>query len=307
MIGSVMNNSRYVIITPAHNEQDYIIYAIQSILCQTIKPIQWIIVNDGSTDKTKEIIESHIVKYDFMKLINLKRDGGHNFGNKAIAFMKGYAEICNIDYDYIGNLDADIMLDPDYYKMIIEKYNEDIGLGIAGGIVYTKIGNGYFTSDKTADSVGGAVQLFRRPCFDAVGGYVPLQYGGIDAAAEIKAKMLGWKVRKYLEHKVFEQRRTGSAGVSLLESRVSEGKRFYSLGYDSFFYFIRCIYRLRDRPFIIGSIAAFCGFMGSIIRCRPILLPPQVVSYLRTEQRRRLKTMQDKLLGINSIFYFIIS
>lgn len=296
-----MKNAKYVIITPAHNEQDYIIYAIRSILSQTIKPLRWIIVNDGSTDKTKKIVESYIERHDFINYIDLERDGGHNFGRKTIAFNRGLTVLNNIEYDYIGNLDADIFLYPDYYENVIKKFYSDPILGIGGGIVYTKIGNSFSTSDETLDSVGGAVQLFRRPCFEAVGGLVPLEYGGEDAAAEIKAKMLGWKVRKYPEQKVFEQRRTGSSGVSLLASRVREGKRFYSLGYDSFFYFIRCIYRLKDRPFIIGSIAAFYGFIGSIFRCRSILLPPQVVLYLRTEQRRRLKRIRDKLLGINSI------
>jgi glycosyltransferase involved in cell wall biosynthesis len=294
MNGSDMNDAKYVVITPAHNEQGYIKYAIQSILSQTLKPLRWVIVSDGSTDKTKDIVKDYIGKYEFIKLINLERDGGHNFGRKSIAFKRGLSELHDIEYDYIGNLDADIYLEPGYYENVLQKFYEDKKLGIAGGIVYTKVGNSFSTFDETLDSVGGAVQLFRRPCFEAVGGLVPLEYGGEDAAAEIKAKMLGWKVRKYPEQKVFEQRRTGSAGLSLLGSKVREGQRFYSLGYDALFYLVRCIYRLKDRPYIIGSIAALYGFFGSIIRCKPILLPPQVVTHLRSEQRQRLKIMQYK-------------
>lgn len=293
-----MENAKYVVITPAHNEQDYIVYAIQSILSQTLKPLRWVIVNDGSTDRTKDIVESYLNKHEFIKLVNLERDGGRNFGRKATAFGRGVNELQDIDYDYIGNLDADILLEPDYFRNIIKKFDAEPTLGIGGGIVYTKVGNKFITSDKTLDSVGGAVQLFRKQCFEAAGGYIPLQYGGIDAAAEIMAKMLGWKVKKFPMYKVFEQRRTGSADISLFRSRVREGHRFYSLGYDHLFFSLRCIYRAKDRPFIIGSLAAFFGFMDSFFRCRPILLPPQVVAYLRNEQRQRLKRIPGKLLGI---------
>jgi len=286
-----MNYIKYVLITPAHNEQDYIEYAIKSILSQTLKPLRWVIVNDGSTDNTKNIVEQYVKRHNFIKLVNLERDGGHDFGRKSIAFKVGYSEIRDLEFNYIGNLDADIYLEPDYYENVLRKLNEDNNLGIGGGIVYTKIGNRFFTSDETLDSVGGAVQLFRRPCFEAVGGLVPLEYGGEDAAAEIKAKMLGWKVRKYPDQKVFEQRRTGSAGLSLLGSKIREGQRFHSLGYDFLFYVIRCIYRLKDRPYVIGSIAALYGFIESIIRCRSILLPENVVIYLRAEQRRRLNIL----------------
>lgn len=291
-----MDNEKYVVITPAHNEQDYIHYAIKSILSQTIKPLQWIIVNDGSTDKTKEIVEPYVRGNGFIKLINLERDGGHNFGRKAIAFQKGFSELEGIEYDYIGNLDADILLEPDYYRKMIKEFYADPKLGIGGGIVYTKVGNRFLTSDETLDSVGGAVQLFRKSCFEAVGGYVPLQYGGIDAAVEIKAKMLGWKVRKFPGDKVFEQRRTGSAGTTLLRSRVREGQRFYSLGYDFWFYFIRCIFRTKDRPFIFGSVASFYGFIWSIFKGKPILLSKEVVEYLRYQQRLRLKIIFNKII-----------
>lgn len=286
----------YVLITPAHNEQNYITYAIRSVLSQTIKPIKWIIVNDGSNDKTKEIVESYSKEHVFIKLINIIRNGERNFGNKAIAFNKGYNEILDIDYEYIGNLDADILLDPDYYKNIIYNIEKDSIIGIGGGIVYTKVGNKFCTVDKTLDSVAGAVQLFRRECFEAVGGYVPLKYGGIDAAVEIKAKMLGWKVSKFPEQKVMEQRETGSVGKSLLGAKVREGRRFYSLGYDSWFYLLRCIYRSKDRPFIIGSIIALYGYFESYFRCKPILLSPQVVTFLRTEQRKRIRDIPKKIL-----------
>jgi biofilm PGA synthesis N-glycosyltransferase PgaC len=291
-------HGRYVLVTPARDEEDFIGQTIESVSLQTLRPLRWIIVNDGSTDKTREIVESYLEKYEFIKLVNLEREGNRNFSGKAIAFSHGVAELQNLDYDFIGNLDADIWVEPDYYRCIIQHFDMDPELGIAGGIVYTKIGNSFSTVDETLDSVGGAVQLFRRTCFDAVGKYLSLECGGEDAVAEIKAKMYGWKVRKFPELKVFEQRRTGSAGSSAIRAKVREGHRFYSLGYDFLFYVLRCVYRIKNRPLIIGSIAALYGFLQSMVRRRPILLPPDVVAYLRTEQRGRLMRIAARLVRI---------
>lgn len=296
MMRNFSNDAKYVIITPARNEQDFIIYAIESIISQTQRPFRWVIVNDGSTDETKEVVEPYLKKHEFIKLVNLERGGDRNFGRKAIAFSRGMVEIQNLDYGFIGNLDADISVEPSYYQTILQEFYADPKLGIGGGIVYTKIDNRFSTSDETPDSVGGAVQFFRRACFEEVGGYTPLQYGGIDAAAEIKAKMLGWKIRKFPKLKVLEHRRTGSAKARPVEAKFHEGRRFYSLGYGLLFYVLRCFYRVKDPPFVIGSIAALIGYMESLIRRRPILLPSDVVTYLRTEQIQRLKRIPGKLI-----------
>lgn len=279
---------RYVIITPAHNEQDLIANTIESVISQTIRPTRWVIVNDGSTDGTINLVESYLHEYEFIKFVDLKRAKGRDFGRKAIAFKRGLLEVQGLDYEYIGNLDADISISADYYEKILQEFRDDPRLGIGGGIVYSKIGTGFSTSDKTIGSVGGAVQMFRRSCFEAVGGYFPMEYGGIDAAAEIKARMLGWKVRKFPKLKVLEHRRTGSAQARPIIAKYREGRRFYSLGYWPPFYFMRCVYRTKDRPFFVGSLAAFFGFMESLIRRRPILIPNKVVRFLWKEQRQRI-------------------
>jgi glycosyltransferase involved in cell wall biosynthesis len=290
----------YVIITPAHNEESFFDKTIDSVVNQTILPLKWIVVNDGSNDRTGEIVERCKARYNFVELINVERSGGRHFGNKVKAFRLGLDRVHSLAYDYIGNLDADICLEPRYYEGILSEFEKDPMLGVAGGIVYTNIHGTFATYDTTLDSVGGAVQLFRRTCFDDIGGYPLLESGGIDAAAEIMARMLGWKVRKFPRHKVFELRRTGSAQSWPLIARVQEGRKFYSLGYGFLFYFVRCLYRSKHPPFLIGSIAALCGFMISLMRRRPILLPTEVLSYLKSEQRQRLKRLLGQLLNAKS-------
>jgi glycosyltransferase involved in cell wall biosynthesis len=280
---------KYVIITPAHNEEAFIEKTIRSMISQTVPPAKWVVVNDGSSDQTGEIVKRYAEGYGFIRLVNLPRDSERNFARKVMAFNRGMAEIRDLDFDFIGNVDADMSFDPQYFQNILREFEADAGLGLSGGIVYTKVDGGFTTRDKTSDSVGGQVQLFRRECFKDIGGYLPLKLGGIDATAEIMARMKGWTVRKSFENRVWEHRRTGFADGTPLAARVREGRRFYSLGYDPLFYLVRCLYRLKDRPVILGSGAALLGFLGCLIRRWPFALPPEVVDYLRTEQRGKLK------------------
>ncbi|MEI8340151.1 MAG: glycosyltransferase family A protein [Verrucomicrobiota bacterium] len=287
----------YVIITPAHNEAAYIEKTIISVVAQTIRPLKWVIVNDSSTDRTPEIVKHYSNEHGFIQLLNIERDGGRHFANKVRAFNCGLTELSHLNYEYIGNLDADIFVQDHYYETILSGFKCDAKLGIAGGMVYTKMGDKFVTEDGTLDSIGGAVQLFRRRCFQDIGGYLPLPYGGEDAAAEITARMKGWKVRKDPALKVFENRRTGSGEPNRIGARVREGQRMHSLGYDPAFFFMRCLFRATDSPCIIGSIATLLGYADSLFYRRPVVLSEKVASYLKKEQRGRLKRLPLTLLG----------
>jgi poly-beta-1,6-N-acetyl-D-glucosamine synthase len=280
---------KYVVITPAHNEERFIEKTIFSMIAQTVRPLKWIIVNDGSTDRTSEIVGKYLSQYEFIELLTVERGTERSFGNKARAFNLGAQHLKGVNYEFIGNLDADMVLEPDYYSNMFRIFSEDRKLGVCGGIVYTTAGNTLVTMDQTLNSVGGAIQLFRRECFADIGaGYMPLPYGGIDAAAEITAKMKGWSVRKSLENKVYEQRQTGTAISSPLTACYRLGCRFHSLGYSLAFFGLRCLYRIGDPPLVIGGCATFLGFVSSMIKRRPVVLTDEVVEHWRREQRGRL-------------------
>ncbi|HYG36029.1 MAG TPA: glycosyltransferase family A protein [Clostridia bacterium] len=282
---------RYIIITPAHNEQAFIAKTAESVIAQTIRPLKWIVVDDASTDRTDEIISRYSAQHDFIQLLSVKRPAGRHFGNKVNAFNRGWAEARKLEFDYIGNLDADISFEPNYFETILGEFQKDSKLGLAGGMVHTRIGEKYVSQAVALDSVAGAVQLFRRKCFDQVGGYLALPYGGIDAAAEISARTHGWKTRTFPECRVFEHRLTGSATARPLFSRVKEGRRMYSLGYSCCFFAARCVFRSLEKPLLLGSVAALLGFLGSMLRRRPVVLPPEAVQYLRAEQNQKLKRL----------------
>jgi len=280
--------SRYVIITPAHNEEAFIEKTIRSMIAQSTPPLRWIIVNDASNDSTAKIVAQHLQECNFLRLVTIERPPGRDFTNKVTAFRRGFAELADCNYDFLGNLDADVSFTDDYFALLLREFALDSKLGIAGGMVATRVGSQYISQEVALDSVAGAVQLFRRTCFEDIGGYHALPRGGIDAAAEIKARMKGWRVRTFAQHKVLEHRRTGTASASPLKARLNEGRRLYCLGYDFSFYVLRCLYRFTDRPWMIGSIVALWGFVSSWLRREPIALPIDVVLYLRAEQRSKI-------------------
>jgi biofilm PGA synthesis N-glycosyltransferase PgaC len=283
--------SDYAIVTAAHNEEKFIETTIQSVISQSIRPVRWVIVNDGSTDRTSVIVASYCNQNSFMKLLNVERNEGRHFGNKVAAFQRGLTEVGDVDFEFIANLDADISLEPDYFANILNEFNQNPQLGIAGGMVHSCFGSEYLSQNVALDSVAGAVQMFRRACFEQIGGYVSLPHGGIDSAAEIKARTNGWKVQTFPQYRVLEHRRTGSATSRPLRARMKEGRLYYSLGYSPYFHFLRCLYRAKERPIILGSIAELLGYLSAALTKEPVALQPEVVHYLRNEQHGKLKSL----------------
>lgn len=264
---------------------------ITSVIAQTIRPLKWVIVNDASTDRTREIVERYAMAHGFIQLVNVERSAGRHFGNKVRAFNLGLNEAGKMDFDFIGNLDADISFEANYYESILGEFEKDPKLGLAGGMVHTRVGETHVSQEVALDSVAGAVALFRWVCFDQVGGYMLMPNGGEDSAAEISARMRGWKTRTFPMYRVLEHRLTGSAVARPLTARVNEGRRMYSLGYSCCFFGFRCIYRALEKPRLLGSVAALFGFLDSMIRRHPVILPPEVVHFLRSEQKQKLKRL----------------
>ena len=215
--------NNYILITPARNEEKYIRKTIESVISQTLLPKQWIIISDGSTDHTDDIVCEYEKKFNFIRLLKITGDARRNFGSKAKAVMFAYNKFKDRDFEFVGNLDADIVLDIGYYEGIINRFLNDDRLGCAGGIRYDYCKGKFKKVQVYKNSVGGPIQFFRRKCFEEIGGYMPLKYGGIDAVAENTAKMLGWEVLTFPELIVHHLRCTGTAGKSLIKSKIKNG------------------------------------------------------------------------------------
>lgn len=286
-----MQAQRYVLITPARNEEKYIGKTIESVVSQTKRPEKWVIVSDGSVDRTDEIVRAYADKFGFIELVragNVGVPGKKDFGSKVLAFRAGYARVEGVEYEFIGNLDADITLNEQYFERLIDRFGDDEQLGVAGGIVMEPTDSGFLPQITSQNSVCGSVQLFRRRCYEAFGGYIPIQLGGVDAAAEIMARMHGWKVETLRDIPVYAQRRVLTGGATLMHTRFRRGLSNYILGYSMLFQFASSISRVTEPPAVLGSIATMAGYVTGMIQRRRRALAPDVIRFLRSEQRARL-------------------
>ena len=287
----------YILITPAKNEEDYIEKTIKSVINQTIIPKKWIIVSDGSTDKTDEIIERYLLKYKFIELLKKKGDDVRNFGAKARSISLAYQEVRKLDFEYVGNLDADVSFNRDYYENILKEFNANPKLGIAGGLRYDLINNKFYKLECAPDSVGGPFQLFRRECYEKIGGYKPLRFGGIDAVAETSARMMGWEVKHFPEYKVFHHRQTGSAHNNIIKQKFRAGLRNYSIGYHPLFQLLKLKSNVFLRPYFFGSLFLLSGYIWGAIKRYEMPISKEFKEYLRSEQLNKIRASL-KIKGI---------
>jgi hypothetical protein len=279
-----MLSSNYVLITPARNEEDYIEKTIQSVISQTVLPMKWIIVSDGSTDKTDDIVGRYLEKYPFIDLLRRKGDPRRNFGSQVHAINAGYEKLQGLEYDFIGNLDADVSFPPDYYETLLKRFSARPRLGLGGGCIYEEQ-KGQFKSrgGNRTSSVPHAIQLFRRCCFEEIGGYVPLKYGGPDWHAEVMARLKGWEVESFVDLPVNHHKPTLTA-EGKLKGGFRQGRMDYSLGSNPFFEVIKCLVRVRLKPYGLYSVCRLAGFVwGYVIREeRPV--SAEFMKFLREEQ-----------------------
>ena len=211
-----------------------------------------------------------------------------DFSSKVMAINEAYPKLLGLTYDFIGNLDADVSFKADYFAKLIERFDSNQKLGIGGGIICEET-NGVFDEQRISkNSVAGAVQLFRRRCYEDIGGYKPLKNGGVDSLAEICARMNGWDVETFIELKVLHHRRVGNGATSLLSARFKDGIKFHQLGYHPIFQIIRLAYRLTDRPYLLGSAFQLVGYIYALFNKKEIKVPADVREYVRNEQMKRL-------------------
>jgi glycosyltransferase involved in cell wall biosynthesis len=282
---------KYILMTAAKNEQDYIEQTIQSVTKQTILPSLWCIVSDGSTDKTDDIIKNYSALYDFIKYIRNDNTDDRNFASKvyALNIALDYIKSINPEYDFIGNLDADTVFGSNYYESILNEFENDEKLGLAGGIFFEDYKGKEIKVVLASNSVRGAVQFFRKECFIDIGGFVPLKNGGEDIITEVTARMKGWKVRSFDYLKVKNLRLSGTGRWGIIETKFREGMLAHSIGYHPLFQILKSFYRLKERPFIISGVLHLFGFLWAWLGPNKIKVTKEFKEYLRKEQMIRLK------------------
>lgn len=284
-----MNSTlRYVLITPARNEEGFIARTINAVTAQTVLPVAWAIVSDGSTDRTDDIVRQYAAQNSWIHLVRMPERRERHFAGKVHAFNAGLGIVKNFDYDVIASLDADITFDRDYFSFLLGKLSADPKLGLVG-TPFEDRGRIYDYRFVSLDHVSGACQVFRRECFEAIGGYVPVKGGSIDHIAVISARMKGWKTRTFLEKRCYHHRALGTAEVNVVRAKLHQGKKDYTIGNHPVWELFRTVNQMRQRPYAIGGLALATGYMSAWLHRIERPVSDEFLAFHRHEEMQRLK------------------
>jgi biofilm PGA synthesis N-glycosyltransferase PgaC len=291
---------KYALITPAWNEEEHLEDLIRSVAQQTMLPARWVIVSDGSTDRTDEIVRSHAERYPWIALLRRERTSGRHFAGKAHAVNAGYESLGALDFDLVGNLDADITLPPDYYAFLVARFMEMPRLGVAGTpfVEDTSKPEAHSYGHAFADlsHVSGACQFFRRRCFEEIGGYTPVKEGGIDWIAVTTARMRGWTTRTFVEKTCFHRRTMGTADRSPLRARFRHGREEYLVGGHPLWQALRGVFQMKNQPLVLGGLCLMAGYTSAWLSRKPSPVPAALREFHRREQLIRLR----RIVGLTS-------
>ena len=288
-----MQEVRYVIITPVRDEQQHVESTIRSVLAQTIRPIEWIVVDDGSRDRTTEIVGAYARSHGWIRLIKRNNRGFRQSGAGVVqAFYDGFNQLSTNNWDFVVKLDGDLSFAPNYFARLFMQFHDDSALGIAGGSVFHDVNGSLKLEKGPRFHVRGATKVYRRQCWEQLGGLITAP--GWDIVDEARANLLGWKTASFDDIGIIHQRYTGTA-ESKWRDQIKNGKAYYVAGYHPLFMAAKCVYRVTSKPFIFGSVCMACGFLSGYLHNHSRVNDRVLVDYIRRQQLRRL-------LGLRSIW-----
>jgi len=278
----------YVLITPARNEEAFIEKTIQSVISQSVLPKRWIIVSDGSTDRTDEIVSQYLATNLWIELLRMPEHRDRHFAAKVQCFNAGYQKIKDTQFDIIGNLDADITFEKDYFEFLLRKFADNPKLGVVG-TPFVEGSTHYDYRFTNIEHVSGACQLFRRECFEDIGGYIPIKGGGIDWTAVTTARMKGWQTRTFTEKTCIHHRGIGTGSRNPLLVKFDYGKKAYYLGGHPLWEIVRALYQMTQKPYILGGLLLFSGYAWGFMSGMERPISNDLLKFYRHEQMDRLK------------------
>lgn len=277
---------KYVVITPVRDEEKFMEETVRSVASQTVRPAEWIIVNDGSSDRTGVILDQCAAQFSWMRVIHRPNRGFRKSGGGVIeAFYDGYNALRRDDWEFLVKLDGDLTLMPDYFERCFEHFGEQPKLGIGGGAICHEVDGELKVEANPKFHVRGATKIYRKACWEAIGGLWSAP--GWDTIDEAKANMLGWKSDTFGELQVIHHRLTGSAD-GLVRDRIKHGLACYVSGYHPLFLAASCLYRIVQKPYLLGSFAIGYGFVKGYVDHVPRVNDTRLIGYMRSQQLRRL-------------------
>lgn len=290
----------YVVITPARNEAACIEQTIQAMLRQTVPPLQWIIVSDGSTDDTDTIVSSYAKHTPWITLMRMPERAERHFAGKAHAFNTATFSIHDLAFDAIACMDADVTFAPDYFSFLLDRLSSNAEYGIVGTPYRELSGAMYDYRYVSLDEVSGICQLFRRSCLEQIGGYMPSKAGNIDTIACLSARMNGWKTRTFPEMICTHLRPMGTAQNGFLRARFHEGQRDALIGNHPLWQVFRVLYQMHLRPWILRGAGIGLGYVWSALRHNQRPVSAELIRFRRKEQMQRLRSIFGSALPLRA-------
>ena len=284
----------YVVITPARNEEKHIGRLLDSMVAQTHPPLRWVIVSDASSDRTEKLVAECQQRYDWIQLLCRRDRRERSFAAKVDCFNDGLRAVQGLHFEIIGNVDADISFDPDYFAYLISRFREYPRLGVAG-TPFVEDGQSYDYRFTNIEHVSGACQLFRRDCFTEIGGYVPIEGGGIDWVAVTTARMKGWQTRTFTERTCLHHRAIGTGSAGRLRAAFRQGRKDYFLGGHPLWQACRSAYQLTRPPYVAGATALLAGYTWAALCRQPRRVSRELVDFHQREQLGRLRRLANRV------------
>jgi poly-beta-1,6-N-acetyl-D-glucosamine synthase len=284
----------YVLVTAARNEAAFIELTIKSVIAQTIRPLKWVIVSDGSTDATDPIVRKYAIFHPWIELLRMPERTERHFAGKAHAFNTGLAQVAELEYDAVANLDADVSFGPEYFAFLLQKLAEDPALGVVG-TAFEDSSLHYDYRFVSIEHVSGPCQFFRRQCLEEIGGYAASRCGGVDDIAVVTARIKGWKTQTFTDMTYRHHREMGTAGHNLVVARLRAGALDYALGSHPVWEILRTTYQMTKRPFIIGGLTLLIGYLWALIRRVQRPVSREFVQFRRREQMARARALLTTL------------
>ncbi len=285
-----MSTPRLLVISPLRNEAQYIERTIASMVAQTVRPTVWLIVDDGSTDATPDIVAAAAAQHLWIRLYRRPDRGVRKVGGGVVeAFDEGLALYDLNDFDYVCKLDGDLEFQPVYFERLFEKFDADPRLGTASGKSWIRVGDRLVWERTSDDFSQGQTKLYRVACFRAIGGFVrEVMWDGIDCH---RCRMLGWRARSFRdpELRFIHLRPMGSSFKGIYTGRLRWGYGQYFMGTHPLYALAITVYRMFERPWILGGVLILAGYLGALLRRRPRYPDPAFRRYLRQWQLARLR------------------
>ena len=285
----------YVLVTPACNEEQYIETTIQCVIAQTVLPARWVIVSDGSTDRTNEIVDRYTDKHDWIQLVKKPRQTHRCFASMVKAFNSGYRNAKSVRHDIVGKLDADFAFESKYFEWLLSKFSMDPKLGVAGTPFLEEGCDSQTSGMFDKEHVYGGCQLFRKECFEDIGGY-PVVKACSSVVANMTARMRGWKTRCYTDMVCRHLRRLSTADQSIYAAKLQYGWKDYYLGNHPLWEIFRSIYQMKNEPRILGGFLLLSGYVWSYVKREKRDVPEELIKFRRKEQIQRIKSMIRRVL-----------